>query len=201
MNKFLIIILIILNIQNLFALNLPSHPKKYLKFAMDNEGGITADFQADNGRYYYGIEKRLRSMVFYKNNLLVDYRQFPIHTFRDFQLGEYNIQQERFVMNEYGNIFLNLSGKNVKHSFFTAGSPVAAAGWMQIIHGKLQNVFIDSGHYRPNFIQNLQIVIELLKRGVSNFELSIFYGKFLGENFTDIKQTDLSKYLKIYYAS
>lgn len=201
MSKFLIIILIILNLQNLFALNLPSHPEKYLKFGMDREGGFEDDRQNRNDRYYYTIEKRLRSMLFYKNGLFVDYKQIPVHTFRDFMLGDYNIEQERFVMDEYGNIFLNLSGQNVKHSFFLAGKPVAAAGWMQIIHGKLTNMFVDSGHYRPNFIQNLQIVIELLKRGVKEFTLSIFWGKFLGSNFTEIKQTDLSKYLKIYYAS
>lgn len=201
MTKFLVLFLIFLNIENAFSLALPSRSEKYLKFGMDKDNGEKRDINLNLNSNYFTIEKRLRTMIFYKNGLFLDYKQNIIHTFKYYIYANTEVEQERFVMDEYGNIFLNIDKKDIKHSYFLAGKPVASAGWLKIRYGKLEDVFINSGHYRPNLIQQLQIIIELLKRGIEKFNFILVWSSFLGEHFLEIKQTDLSKYLKIYYAS
>ena len=56
-----------------------------------------------------------------------------------------------FVMDAKGDIFLSFDHKRdlFHHSSLLAGAPVAAAGDMTIINGKLLAISNSSGHYRP----------------------------------------------------
>ena len=78
-----------------------------------------------------------------------------------------------FVMDEKGEIYASLTPQVTvfHHSTFLAGKPVAAAGQMQVIQGKLKYIDNRSGHYRPpqEFVK--QVFDQLRRTGYEEREL------------------------------
>lgn len=71
-------------------------------------------------------------------------------------------------MDEVGKIYASpyqIRGK-FHHSSFLSGKPVASAGELTAINGKITEISRKSGHYQPSLKINSQIMTELQKRGV-----------------------------------
>jgi len=72
-----------------------------------------------------------------------------------------------YVMDVQGNIYVSDSAPGVfHHSSFLAGQPVAAAGEISVVNGRLMLINDYSGHYLPTDVNNQQVVTELRRRGV-----------------------------------
>ncbi len=73
-----------------------------------------------------------------------------------------------FVMDEHGNIYASNhhAPGRFHHSSFLAGQPVAGAGELRVIDGKLEVLSDQSGHYRPPREFTRQVVEHLRSLGV-----------------------------------
>ncbi|MFQ6395642.1 hypothetical protein ACLMAJ_19530 [Nocardia sp. KC 131] len=81
-----------------------------------------------------------------------------------------------FVMDKWGRIFaskMSMSGK-FHHSSLMAGGPVAGAGAMRVIQGKLQRLTDESGHYRPPRYFTRQVIEYLRDQGIEMDRVSVF---------------------------
>ncbi len=74
-----------------------------------------------------------------------------------------------YVVDQYGQIFIgpNKAKNNFHHSSFLAGQPVAAAGHITILRGKITYIDNVSGHYKPTVYHFNQILNELINRNLS----------------------------------
>ncbi|MFF5177630.1 hypothetical protein ACFY2Q_06345 [Micromonospora sp. NPDC000316] len=84
-----------------------------------------------------------------------------------------------FVMDERGNIYASNYQEvgNFHHSTLGNGRPVAAAGEIAVVDGKVQYVTSASGHYRPDPQQMRQVTDELSRNGVNDIPLFGFDGR------------------------
>ncbi|MFM0515132.1 hypothetical protein [Paraburkholderia sp. RL17-373-BIF-A] len=76
-----------------------------------------------------------------------------------------------FVMDHDGRIFASCNeivGK-FHHSSFLAGAPVAGAGTLEVVNGRLKRVTRNSGHYRPTVGQHQQVVDRFRRLGAGAF--------------------------------
>jgi hypothetical protein len=73
-----------------------------------------------------------------------------------------------FVMDEFGNVYASTvhAAGRFHHSSFLAGSPVAGAGEIEVVDGRLTMVTDQSGHYLPGRSMTLQAVHRLGEQGV-----------------------------------
>jgi hypothetical protein len=83
-----------------------------------------------------------------------------------------------FVMDEQGNIYAsNYQEVGVfHHSTLGNGQPVAAAGELSVVDGRVQHVTAASGHYQPGPAQMQQFVNELGRNGIDNVPVYDFTG-------------------------
>lgn len=74
-----------------------------------------------------------------------------------------------FVMDPHGHVYASKTHTvgRFHHSSFLAGQPVAAAGELEVDHGKLKLVSNRSGHYRPPGSLTDQLFAELQARGLN----------------------------------
>ncbi|MFI7210538.1 WXG100-like domain-containing protein [Micromonospora maritima] len=84
-----------------------------------------------------------------------------------------------FVMDERGNIYASTYQEVGKfhHSTLGNGRPVAAAGEIAVVDGKVQYVTSASGHYQPTPQHMRQVTDELGRNGVNNVPLFGFDGR------------------------
>lgn len=176
---------------------------KYKTFIMHESG-----FQEDNlkGYYknYYDFTMKLKSLIFFRKGIFVDFEENTINTLKNISCDSgLNIDggYAKYVMDEYGNIFINNETHQIKHSYFLSGKAVADAGWIRIENGKLKLIVHDSGHYRPMIFQNLQFIIEMMSRGVKRLNIIMFYNTFLGEKLIRIDENNFYSIKKIYHAA
>lgn len=76
-----------------------------------------------------------------------------------------------FVMGADGEIYVYFGpvfedGKFFQHSSFFSGAPVASAGQLHVVNGKVMALSGSSGHYHPNSRQFRQVLRELHTKGV-----------------------------------
>lgn len=85
-----------------------------------------------------------------------------------------------FAINLQGEIFAAEETHGISHSSFTSGKPVLGAGLLQIEHGQLSSIALESGHYMPTIESGYQIIKILEEKGVRFPEvlaLSFFYDR------------------------
>jgi hypothetical protein len=56
------------------------------------------------------------------------------------------------------------------------GQPVAAAGEIRVINGRIENLTAASGHYQPGLPQMQQVVDELARHGLTDVPVYGFDG-------------------------
>ncbi len=73
-----------------------------------------------------------------------------------------------FVMDPDGRIYAsnNAEAGEFHHSTLANGGPVAAAGELRVIDGRVEYVTSASGHYRPSSAQMEQLRDELERQGI-----------------------------------
>ncbi|WP_178030949.1 hypothetical protein [Pelagibaculum spongiae] len=82
-----------------------------------------------------------------------------------------------FVMDKDGEIYCGRKSGDVEHhSAFLSGRPVAAAGHIRVVAGKLLYVNNSSGHYQPTKEYMLQFKKELVKQGVDFSSVRLEFG-------------------------
>lgn len=79
-----------------------------------------------------------------------------------------------YVMDKSGNFFVGSDKDVIHHSAFLAGEPVASAGHIKIMNGKVQMISNESGHYKSDFTHFQQAIVELERNGVTEFEQKIW---------------------------
>jgi hypothetical protein len=82
-----------------------------------------------------------------------------------------------FVMDEQGNIYASNDHRRGRfhHSSFLAGGPVAGAGELRVVDGKLELISDQSGHYLPPRELTQQVVDRLRSLGVEVSDDQIEY--------------------------
>ena len=139
------------------------------------------DNSADTSRWnpgyavkYLTDEERAGCALSVKDGLIYDAsgKLFDTSDANTIQSGE---SRAIFVMMADGSIYSSKTHlpRMFHHSSLAAGGPVASAGEMIVIRGRLQVISNDSGHYRPSPTLNRQVVKELEARGVDFAEVRI----------------------------
>lgn len=84
-----------------------------------------------------------------------------------------------FVQDEAGNLYVSKYQKLAEfhHSTLSNGQPVAAAGEISVVNGRLDHVTAGSGHYQPRAPEMRQFVTEMERQGVSGFRVYDFNGE------------------------
>lgn len=77
-----------------------------------------------------------------------------------------------YVMDGEGRVFAAASDELNHHSAFLAGNPVAAAGSIEVVVGRLSSVFDQSGHYMPPLDYTLQFLKEMKSRGIDTLGIT-----------------------------
>jgi hypothetical protein len=74
-----------------------------------------------------------------------------------------------FVMDRYGNIYASKDFRRglFQHSTLSNGEPVAGAGEMDVIEGRIKFINGESGHYKPGEHEMRQVRTELERNGVN----------------------------------
>jgi hypothetical protein len=84
-----------------------------------------------------------------------------------------------FVMDQDGNIYVGSHERGTfHHSSFLGGQPVAAAGEVVVVNGRLVSVTDKSGHYKPDVEYSNQVVHELQGRGVEVPDTAVQFGEW-----------------------
>ena len=107
--------------------------------------------------------------VFVSDGLLVDANGHVIDAERAAFLSDDEASPHAiFAMDECGRIYLSFHHYvgEFHHSSFLAGAPVAGAGEMLIVDGRLLVLNNSSGHYRPPRSIAQQVIKHLLYQGV-----------------------------------
>jgi hypothetical protein len=86
-----------------------------------------------------------------------------------------------FVMDEQGNLYASNYQKIgvFHHSTLANGQPVATAGEISVLDGRIQHFTAASGHYTPGRAEMQQLVDELDRNGVQNVPVYGFDGETL----------------------
>ena len=115
-------------------------------------------------KYLSARELKQYEVFVNKKGLLVDYKGKIIDT-RNGQTIKGGVGSGIFVMSPSGRIFLSQRQAVGKfhHSSFLKGKPVAAAGEISVIDGKIIMMNNSSGHYHPSPLSVDQVIIELEK--------------------------------------
>ncbi|MEE2786849.1 MAG: hypothetical protein VX589_05885 [Myxococcota bacterium] len=118
-------------------------------------------------RYLDSVERR-SFRVFVSGGLLVNSKGYPIDGEEAAFQGEEDASHKAiFAMDHCGRIYLthhHYVGE-FHHSSFLAGGPVASAGEMVIVDGRLLVLNNSSGHYRPPTQIARQVVQHLRRQG------------------------------------
>jgi len=116
---------------------------------------ITEEFQGEKATNYFTPEQKKATLVSICNGIFKDSEGNLINT-----KGKKN-----FVMDQVGNFYIegHLHGF---HSSFLSGAPVAMAGEIEVLNGKIIFMSSESGHYAPPQNCIFQSVLELRKKGV-----------------------------------
>jgi len=124
------------------------------------QGRSTVTYLDDTGRQAYKLTT--------KNGLLYDAKGNLFDTAGGSSLHRGGGGRAIFVMDSTGNIYAsNYHGKGkFHHSSFLAGGPVAAAGEISVVRGKLTEITDRSGHYKPAPKFLAQAKDSLSKKGV-----------------------------------
>lgn len=80
-----------------------------------------------------------------------------------------------FTMDSHGNIYASLEQERgrIHHSTLSSGRPVAGAGELEVIDGRLTEITGNSGHYKPLRSNTQSVINELGGRGVDMSSVSI----------------------------
>lgn len=80
-----------------------------------------------------------------------------------------------FTMDPHGNLFVSLEQDpgRIHHSTLSGGKPVAGAGELAVVNGRLTELTGNSGHYRPLRSNTQNVLDELSGRGVDVGSVSI----------------------------
>ena len=90
----------------------------------------------------------------------------PVMQRMDTSDGTNPVGKYLFVMDGDGRVYAAPARAVVHHSAFLAGGPVAAAGLLEVDHGRLTGADNDSGHYKPPIEFLDQFLREMGSRGV-----------------------------------
>lgn len=80
-----------------------------------------------------------------------------------------------YVLDARGSFFAMDTAYRRRHSTLLAGQAVAGAGEWRVQDGQLKWISQNSGHYRPNIWQMLQVVHQLDKLGINSYRLEVLY--------------------------
>jgi hypothetical protein len=122
-------------------------------------------FQPDAVRYLDEAELE-ETRVFARDGLLyrTDGTRLDTQATETFWSGE---GRAIFVMDQHGNIYAHEQVRGqFHHSSFLGGQPVAAAGELRVVDGRLELVSDQSGHYRPTRAHTEQLLDNLRQQGV-----------------------------------
>jgi hypothetical protein len=137
---------------------------KYKVIGMRKAGGLQKDLNnALQGMHvpYLSEEERQAYLVTFEDGKLHQ-GGAPLDTSHAVDhLGSY-----LFVMDSQGRFFAGSSSEVIHHSAFLAGKPVAAAGAMRVVDGRLVMLSNSSGHYMPPLDYIRQALTELKKQRI-----------------------------------
>jgi RHS repeat-associated protein len=118
---------------------------------------------------YLSSARRQALELFVEGGALVDVNGVPFDTSTASSVFGGGGGRAIFVMDPHGHIYASKTQVvgRFHHSSFLAGQPVAAAGELQVDHGKLKLVSNRSGHYKPPGSLTNQLFAELQARGLN----------------------------------
>ncbi|WP_157224217.1 hypothetical protein [Nocardia paucivorans] len=93
---------------------------------------------------------------------------FDTRDARYFNLLGSRLRRAIFVMDADGNLYASLFAKRhvFQHSSFLAGGPVAGAGEIEVVDGRITLLTDNSGHYMPKRDHTMQVLARLRELGV-----------------------------------
>lgn len=73
-----------------------------------------------------------------------------------------------FTMDPHGNMYVSMEHQRgvIHHSTLASGRPVAGAGEVSVVNGRLVELTDSSGHYRPLRSNTKNVLEELASRGI-----------------------------------
>ncbi len=109
---------------------------------------------------YYSDEQRDSLKITMRNGKFYNSLNRPFYT---------GSKPARFVMDDEGNVYSQEDPMDfmLKHSSFLAGKPVASAGMINVSSGVVKSFSDNSGHYKPETLNNIQFKEYLLQGGMS----------------------------------
>jgi hypothetical protein len=136
-------------------------------------------WQGDRVRYLrsaverapYKLEVRVVEIDGRKEHRLVDAegRLFDTHDASTYWTEQSGVARAIFVMNARGELFASNYHASAlfHHSSLAGGEPVAAAGEIRVIAGRVVDVTNNSGHYHPSRADTLQALAVLMAQGMN----------------------------------
>ncbi|CRZ17160.1 phage tail family protein [Mycolicibacterium neworleansense] len=151
------------------------YPVQYMPGMFDNETDPNhSPFLGQSVERWPPEEIEQHRIVVDQNGLLrhIDGRLFDT---RDAILWNREGGKAIFTMDPQGNIYASLEQEvgRIHHSTLSSGRPVAGAGELAVIDGRLKEVTGNSGHYRPLRSNTQNVLDELESRGVDLSSVSI----------------------------
>lgn len=108
--------------------------------------------------------ERARYRLIVRNGLIVDCDGTPV--------GASGAVEAMFVMDSCGGLFTSFFGPDdLRHSSLVAGQPVAAAGLLSVLEGRLVSISNESGHYAPLPSSLQRVMNRLATLGVLGLDL------------------------------
>jgi len=141
----------------------PQQGDKYPTVAM-HKGKLGQD--KSEGVIYLNVQQREERRLVIQNGLVYDHLGKPVLNTRSKHRNQNN-----YVMDAAGNFYLfdEFTHPEIRHSSIFAGGPVAGAGNIQIVDGRIAYIDADSGHYPTTGVHG-NVLKELAAHGVSNGE-------------------------------
>ncbi len=118
------------------------------------------------GVIYLNAQQREERRLVIQNGLVYDHTGKPVLNTRSKHRNQNN-----YVMDAAGNFYLfdEFTHPEIRHSSIFAGGPVAGAGNIQIVDGRIAYIDADSGHYPTTGVHE-NVLKELAAHGASNGE-------------------------------
>ena len=146
----------------------PSCPYETLAMLTKYEGEEVAGGYYTTAVPYLDETERRKLQVFVEDGLLVDHNGRPFDAYHASLVGaELFSLQAIYAMDQCGRIFMTYHHEIglFHHSSFLSGAPIAAAGEMLVVDGRLLEIDAASGHYRPPPDATRQIIHRLHAMG------------------------------------
>jgi hypothetical protein len=122
---------------------------------------------------YFTQEQREKCRCRVLNGLLCDCTGAPVNTMGAKTVFAAGQDKAIFVFTHRGDIFLTTHQQvgRIHHSSLASGAPVAAAGELQVVDGKIEVVTLRSGHYKPSREQLMTFISALQSWGMGPIHL------------------------------